>query len=112
MSSAFFTLAKQLPSLKSRGAPLPTPLGANAWDAIAFLRWMCTEGLSHGELLAARLLLGVWNADTDWVAEAREAGFPYPLAAQRFDAIEAAAVWDAEHLKALATWLTSPSKFP
>jgi hypothetical protein len=112
MSAAFSTLAHQLPSLRARGAPLPPREAATAWEALPFLRWLCTEGLSHGELLAARLVLGVWNPDTDWVAEAREAGLPYPLAAKRFDALEAATVWDREHLEALAAWLAAPNKFP
>lgn len=108
---SFSALVHQLPSLRNRGAPLPA-VGRNAWDAIAFLRWTCTEGLSHGELLAARLVLSVWNPDTDWVAEARKEHLDAPEAAKRFDLLEAATVWDAVHLKALADWLTAGNKFP
>jgi hypothetical protein len=101
---SFETLLQQLPSLAK--API------SPWNATTFLRWTCSTGMSHGELLAARLVLTVWNPDTDWVAEAKNEKLESPLAAKRFDMVEAATVWDAAHLKALATWLTSANKFP
>lgn len=106
MPTGFDVLRSALPSLRRRGAPL------EPWNATAFLRWLCGGGLSHGELLAGRLLLGVWNPDTDWEKEAREEGLPAPDAAKRFDMLEAASVWDGEHLGAVATWLARPNKFP
>lgn len=105
-ASPFEALLAALPSLRRRGAPL------SPWNATTFLRWLCTEGLSHGELLAGRLVLGVWNPDTDWVAEARGEKFSSPEAARRFDVLEAATVWDADHLEALAAWLETPGRFP
>ncbi len=102
----FDTLVKQLPSLARKEAPI------SPWNATTFLRWTCGTAMSHGELLAARLVLGVWNPDTDWVAEARKEHLDAPEAAKRFDVIEAAAVWDAAHLKALTDWLTAGNKFP
>lgn len=105
-ATPFDALLVALPSLRRRGAPL------SPWNATAFLRWLCSEGLSHGELLAGRLVLGVWNPDTDWVAEARGEGLPAPEAAKRFDVLEAATTWDAPHLEALAAWLRSSNRFP
>lgn len=103
--SRFEALLASLPSLQRLRAPI-TP-----WDATRFLRWLCTTPLSHGELLAGRLALGVWNPATDWVAEAKAEGLPSPEAARRFDVLEAAGVWDDAHLAALRAWLERPS-FP
>jgi len=102
----FETLVQQLPSLAKKGAPV------SPWNATAFLRWTCTTAMSHGELLAARLVLSIWNPDTDWVAEARKERLESPEAAKRFDLMEAATVWDGEHIKALTNWLASGNKFP
>ena len=103
MSTARFeAFAASLPSLVAKQAPL------RAWDASRFLAWLCTTPLSHGELLAARFLLGVWNASTDWVAEARNDVLSNPEAARRFDVLEAAGVWDAAHLAVLRAWLEHP----
>jgi hypothetical protein len=106
-------LAQKLPSLVIKGAPIPTagPRGLEPWDSLAFLKWLCSTPLSHGEVLAGRLILGVWNTNTDWVAEAKKAGFEAPLAAKRFDLLEAAGVWDDAHLAALRAWLEHPD-FP
>lgn len=105
---SFETLLASLPSLKTKGAPLASP-----FDATKFLHWLCVgDGMSHGELLAARLVLNVWNPDTDWAAQARAENLPYPNAATRFDMFEAATVWDPAHLKALANWLVEGNKFP
>lgn len=82
--------------------------GVAPWDAMALLRWLCEEGQSHGEALAARFVLGVWNAHTDWVEEARKAGFSAPAAARRFDLLEAVGVWDRAHLDAVQVWLEEP----
>ncbi len=101
----FDTLVASLPSLRKKAAPV------SPWDATRFLRWLCTTPLSHGELLAGRFVLGVWNRSTDWVAEAKTEGLPSPEAATRFDVLEAAALWDDAHLAALRAWLERPS-FP
>lgn len=102
----FETLVQQLPSLAKKRAPI------SPWNASTFLRWTCSTGMSHGELLAARLVLSVWNPDTDWVAEAKKEGLESPEAAKRFDVMEAASVWDSAHLEALTNWLSSGNKFP
>lgn len=103
MSTARFeALAASFPSLVAKQAPL------RPWEASRFLAWLCTTPLSHGELLSARFLLGVWNSSTDWVAEARNDGFSNPEAARRFDVIEAAGVWDDAHLAVLRAWLERP----
>lgn len=100
----FDTLLQSLPSIAR--AP-----GLRPWDSTRFLACLCSSGLSHGELLAARLALGVWNTGTDWVEEARKDGLPHPENARRFDVLEAAAVWDSAHREALRTWLEG-SYFP
>lgn len=99
--SRFQDLVDSFPTL--RRAP-----GASPWDAMKLLGWLCNTGLSHGELLAARFVLGVWNAHTDWVEEARKAGFSAPAVAKRFDLIEAVGVWDRVHLDAVQAWLEEP----
>lgn len=105
---SFETLLKSLPSLKQKDAPISLP-----FDSIRFLKWLCAGGgMSHGELLAARLVLSVWGPDIDWAAEARALKLPYPNAATRFDVFEAATVWDSEHLEAFAKWFTQGNKFP
>lgn len=101
----FESLLRLFPSLVAKRAPI------SPWSSTSFLRWLCTEGLSHGELLAARFVLGVWNPDTDWVAEAKKDGLPNPEAAKRFDVFEAASVWDSHHMGALRAWLARP-EFP
>lgn len=105
---SFEKLLGALPSLAKKRAPIAAP-----FDATKFLRWLCGDGagMSHGELLAARLVLSVWNPDTDWAAEARKLELPHPNAATKFDVFEAATVWDGEHLRALADWLTQGDKF-
>jgi hypothetical protein len=97
----FENLVKMFPSMK-------VVLGERAWNAHDVLRWLCSVGGSHGEVLAARFLLGVWNQQADWVTEARELGFPSPEAAKRFDLIDAVTVWDEPHLAALRAWLAAP----
>lgn len=101
VSANFQNFVDSLPSL--RRAP-----GAHPFDAGKMLRWLCSTGMSHGEMLAARCVLGVWNVDTNWVEQAREAGLPEPEAARRFDVLEAAAVWDPAHLAAFGKWIESP----
>lgn len=97
----FQVLVESLPSLMR--AP-----GARPCDAQTFLEWLCSTGMSHGELLAARFVLGVWNSQADWEHEATLRRLPTPAAAKRFDVLEAAAVWDRAHLTAVQSWLEEP----
>lgn len=97
----FQTLLESFPSRK-RAA------GAQPWDAQKFLEWLCSNGLSHGELLAARFVLGVWNSQADWEHEARLRRLPEPTASKRFDLLEAAGGWDRAHLDAVQAWLEAP----
>lgn len=99
----FPALLAAFPSL--RRAPV------SPWEATRFLRWLCETPMSHGELLAGRFVLAIWNPNTDWVAEAKADGFENASAAKRFDVIEAAGVWDAAHLAVLRAWLEHP-EFP
>ncbi len=98
---AMSVLAKKFPSLE--GAP-----GVEPWDQDAFLRWLCSKGLSHGELLAARFVLGVWNSSTPWEEIAREDGYPYPEHAKRFDLFEAYGTWDRGNMEAFLSWADAP----
>lgn len=81
---------------------------AEVWDAERALGLLCSGGLSHGEALVLRFLLGVWNTCADWEFEAGQSQLLFPTAAKRFDLIEAAGVWDGAHLGALAAWLKAP----
>jgi hypothetical protein len=82
--------------------------GADPWDSIKMLRHAC-DPISHGEELAARFVLSVWNSSTDWNEQAHELGF---LAGEErlrpFDIFEAYSVWDFEHRDAALAWLTVP----
>jgi len=113
MNDTFLWLADALPSLRNKGAPLPSVTPRDTpWNAGPFLDWQCSQGLSHGEELAGRFLLGVWNPDTDWVAMAQQRKLRNPQAARRFDVLEAASVWDSAHLKVLSRWVTMENRFP
>jgi len=82
--------------------------GAAPWDATAMLRHAC-GAISHGEQLAARFVLSVWNCKADWNEEAHKKGF---LRAddrlRRFDVFEALAVWDFANREAFLTWARDP----
>lgn len=95
-------LAHRFPGL--RGAP-----GVDPWDAITLLRWAC-GGRSHGEVLAAKFVLSVWNTSTDWEEIARDEGILTTPEGRfsRFDLFEAMAVWDAAHVEAMLAWLQLP----
>ena len=87
-------LATLFPSL--RAAP-----GVSPWNANEFLRWATSGVLSHGEVLAAKFVLGVWNSSTDWEDTAREMKLIKPdQTFSRFDLFEAMNVWDQEHVNA------------
>ena len=99
--AAMSKLALSFPSLGR--AP-----GADPWDADAFLRWLSSTGLSHGEQLAARFVLGVWNPANKWTELATEDKFPFPENAARFDLFEALGVWDRAHIAAVLAWIDAP----
>lgn len=80
-------LAALFPALT--GAP-----GVSPWDALALNLWAC-RGASHGEQLAARFVLTVWNQHEAW-----ECG--------RFDVMEALSVWDDKNRAAFLTWARQP----
>lgn len=93
-------LAMTFPSL--RGAP-----GVEPWDALALLKW--TRVASHGEAIAAKFVLGVWNPSTDWdkVAEdnglLKDGGHVAP-----FDLFEAMNCLDHESIAAISAWIRKP----
>lgn len=95
-------LAALFPSL--RAAP-----GVSPWNANEFLRWATSGVLSHGEVLAAKFVLGVWNSSTDWEDTAREMKLIKPdQKFSRFDLFEAMNVWDQAHINAALAWIELP----
>ncbi len=95
-------LAKLFPSLNQ--AP-----GVEPWDVDELLRWAASGVLSHGEVLAAKFVLSVWNPGTDWEEIAREDGLLEDGQwFRRFDLFEAMNVWDQEHRSAALTWIELP----
>jgi hypothetical protein len=98
---AMTALARRFPGLRDA-------LGVDPWDSVELLRW-ALGGRSHGEILAAKFVLSVWNSSTDWEEMAREEGL---LARDghfsRFDLFEAMSVWDDEHVEAMVSWLQLP----
>lgn len=98
---AMTRLARRFPGLRDA-------LGVEPWDSMDLLRW-ALGGRSHGEILAAKFVLGVWNGSTDWEELAREEGL---LAKDgrftRFDVFEAMSVWDDTHVEAMVSWLQLP----
>lgn len=95
-------LAKLFPSL--RQAP-----GVEPWNVDELLRWAASGVLSHGEVLAAKFVLSVWNPGTDWEEIAREDGLLEDgQRFRRFDLFEAMNVWDSEHIRVTLTWIESP----
>lgn len=82
--------------------------GVGRWNEDAVLAWTCS-GISHGEALAGRFVLSVWNSATDWNEIAHADGLLEEGAAlRRFDLFEAWGVWDLEHREAALAWLGDP----
>ncbi len=83
--------------------------GADPWDADAMLRFAC-EAHSHGEQLAARFVLSVWNCNLDWNREAHKQEILVlpETHLKRFDIFEALGTWDHEHRSAALAWLNDP----
>lgn len=63
------------------------------WDPVVFISWAKTHAYSHGEKLAARFVLGVWNTD-GWRALGK-----------RFDFFEA---MTTENRAAFVRWAERP----
>jgi hypothetical protein len=112
--AAMTALARRLPGLRNAD-------GVEPWDADRFLRWLLVVGAySHGENLAGRFMLSVWNTSTNWEelanedeellatyrrqVEDPEARIRLP----RFDLFEAMGTWDEEHRAAMLYWLEAP----
>lgn len=99
---AMTVLAESFPTLK--GSP-----GVRPWDEGAFLAWLCTDGHSHGRLVAAQFILSVWNPSTDWAEHAKDVEkLSYPEHAKRFDLLEAIGIFDRKHTAALIAWIDAP----
>lgn len=93
-------LAESFPSL--RGKP-----GVSPWDSLALLRWAMVA--SHGECLAVKFVLSVWNPSTDWEDTAiankiMKKGCSF----SRFNLFDAMHSWDAAHIAAMAAWINRP----
>lgn len=89
-------LAERFPSL--RGA-----MGVRPWRAAHLALW-ATSGRSHGEAVAARFVLHVWNGDTEW-PWGNTGGL------RPFDLFEARNVWDADHERAFRDWVAEDWRF-
>lgn len=81
--------------------------GLDPWEVVGFMRWACS-GKSHGEIVTARFVLGVWNPQTDWVKQARLDGIEHGAALKRFDFHEAMVVWDRKNREAFLEWAADP----
>lgn len=80
------------------------------FDAEKFVRWAMDNCHSHGETIAVRFILSVWNSGTDWAKAAKEWGYK-PRECKwlkRFDLFEALTTFDLEHQAALAAWVEAP----
>ena len=83
--------------------------GLRPWNVDEFLRWATSGVLSHGEVLAAKFVLAVWNPSTDWEGFAREEEIlEDDEHFARFDLFEAMKVWDPEHRDAALKWIERP----
>lgn len=90
-------LAASFPALRGRVKIEP-------WDVLTFIR--SAAGASHGEMLAVRFVLGVWNPNANWNKIAREAKIRISL--PPFDIFEAMNVWDQGSIDALIAWTRDP----
>lgn len=91
-------IAERFPSL--RGRP-----GVRPWDAITLARWI-VSGVSHGEQLAGRFMLGVWNGGDEWPWVGLKR-----LSIKPFDLFEAKACWDEAHQRAFAVYVAIDWEF-
>jgi hypothetical protein len=81
-------LALAFPTLQS--APGVTP-----WNAKELDNWAFSDAPGSGGKWAARFVLNLWNADTDW-----DSGL--------FEVFDAIAAWDEAHRKAFLLWASNP----
>ena len=100
---AMTRLAQSFPSLQK--AP-----GVEPWEPLTFLRWAASGVLSHGEVLAAKFVLSVWDPGQDWEKVARDNKIMSDPKARfaRFDVFEAMNGWDQEHISAMLAWIDLP----
>lgn len=87
-------LVLSFPCLRSRGALFRNREGR--WCARTFVRWAKRNAYSHGELLAARFVLAVWNPSC------------WRLLGRRFDVMEALGTWDESNRAAFRRWAERP----
>jgi len=93
-------LAQTFPCL--RGKP-----GVAPWDVMKLLRWAMVA--SHGEALAVKFVLSVWNPSTDWEEFAIEQKIMKKgCSFSRFNLSEAMHCWDSANIAALAAWINRP----
>lgn len=77
------------------------------WNALELLQW--ARVASHGEVLAVKFVLGVWNPWTNWEKIAHEHRLLREgTSFSRFDLFEAMNCWDDAHIAAMAAWIRKP----
>lgn len=95
-----------------RGVP-----GTDPWNAMVFLRWLCTSGaVTTGSRFAGQFVLQVWNPTTDWAQVALAPAGPEGLGLRAdevgrlepFNLVRALAHWDSDHEDALRSWVELP----
>jgi hypothetical protein len=79
-------LARTFPSLRG--------LVEQAWNPESLDEW-AAGGASHGERLAVRFVLTVWNQHQQWKCG-------------KFDVFDAWQTWDEEHWNAFRAWARQP----
>jgi len=100
-------VSRQMSALSQCFHSLRGANGTEPWDPERLMRWACA-GRSHGEVLAARFVLSVWNSGTDWAEEAKAEGIDNSAALARFDLFEALQTWDYDHQDAFLKWVEAP----
>ncbi len=82
--------------------------GVEPWDVDRFLAWARRGEAGAGASCAARFVLSLWNAHTDWRATADNLGLRGGDPLEPFAVFEAVAVWDVEHVQAFISWVELP----
>jgi len=90
---AMTALAMLFPSVRGAAGVVP-------WDVRRFVLWLNCRRHDDQAKWAGRFLVGVWSGP-DWRLGPGEGG-------EAFDLVQAVRCWDAEHLKALSTWMEQP----
>jgi len=106
-------IAERFPSLQ-RAA------GVRPWNAQKLAQW-AVSGHSHGEVLAARFVLNVWNGAGYWPWDDEkdpplgtwtdDDGKLRPVLLHAFDLFEAKGTWDEAHQRAFAAWVAEDWRF-